>query len=271
MSMTPRSDRALLPRLFPRNWSLWLDGLAIAAWGILLLKYWLTGKLRILIHPAYTWLCVVGGIGLLAMGGLKLWEVWQIQRQNQARGNGLAGMPEAQHVTLLPSGGSAMLLLVVAIIGLMSTPRAFASQTAMERGVTELLSATRSQPQRFRSAKKPEERSLLDWVRTLNVYPEPDAYAGQNAKVQGFVIPAPESWSDGYFIVSRFVITCCAADAYPVGLPVKLTGDLSAYPPDTWLDVEGTIVTETLDETRKLVIQASAISEIPEPKNPYDY
>ncbi|MBF2099268.1 MAG: TIGR03943 family protein, partial [Gloeomargaritaceae cyanobacterium C42_A2020_066] len=28
-----------------------LDALALAAWGLLLLKYWVTGQLAVLIHP----------------------------------------------------------------------------------------------------------------------------------------------------------------------------------------------------------------------------
>ncbi|MFN7658715.1 MAG: TIGR03943 family protein, partial [Dolichospermum sp.] len=49
----------------------WLDVVAIAAWGILMLKYWLTGKLYLLIHPDYFWLAIVGGIGLLIVGFFK--------------------------------------------------------------------------------------------------------------------------------------------------------------------------------------------------------
>jgi uncharacterized repeat protein (TIGR03943 family) len=140
----------------------------------------------------------------------------------------------------------------------------------MQRGVTDSLSLTRSQPQAFHSSKKPEERSLIDWVRTLNVYPEPDAYTGQQAKVQGFVIYPPEL-PKGYLLLSRFVITCCAADAYPVGLPVKLPQNQQSYPPDTWLEVKGQMMTENLAGKRQLAIQASSVEQIPEPKDPYAY
>ncbi|NJO66452.1 MAG: TIGR03943 family protein, partial [Leptolyngbyaceae cyanobacterium RM1_405_57] len=69
----------------------------------------------------------------------------------------------------------------------------------------------------------------------------------------------------------RFVITCCAADTYPVGLPVKIEGSRSTYPPDTWLRVKGSMITETLDGQRQLTIQASQLEEIEEPENPYEY
>lgn len=239
----------------------WLDVWAIAAWGILLLKYWLNGKLGLLIHPHYFWLAIVTAFALLVVSGLKGRELLRQRR---------ATAPSFQHLTLFPPGWSGALLLVTAIIGLLFTPRVFASQIALQRGVTESVILTRSQPQAFRSSRPPEERSLVDWVRTINVYPEPDSYTGQKVNVQGFVIHLA-SLPDQYLMLSRFVITCCAADAYPVGVPVLLPQSRKAYPPDTWLEVQGQMITENLAGKRQLTIQASSIQQIPEPKNPYDY
>ncbi len=239
----------------------WLDVLAIFSWGVLLFKYWLNGKLGLLIHPNYFWLATTTALGLLVVSGLKAWELLRRRR---------AITPSPQHLTLFPPGLSSALLLATAILGLVVTPHVFASQTAVQRGVTDSVTLTRSQPQAFRSSRPPQERSLVDWVRTLNVYPEPDAYTGQKVKVQGFVIH-PAELPDQYLLLSRFVITCCAADAYPVGLPVKLTQSRKAYTPDTWLEVEGQMITENLVGKRQLTIQASSLKQIPEPKNPYDY
>ena len=175
-----------------------------------------------------------------------------------------------QHITLFPPGWSTALLLGTAILGLLITPSVFSSQTALDRGVTDSLLMTRSKPQEFQIAKKPEERSLIDWVRTLNVYPEPDAYTGQKAKVQGFVVH-PKEMPDNYMIISRFILTCCAADAYPVGLPVKLSTSRSEYKPDSWLEVEGQMITEIIGDKRQLTIEANSLKPIPQPKNPYDY
>lgn len=245
-----------------KNWLLpWLDVLAIASWGILMLRYWLTGKLNLLIHPDYFWLVITGGLGLLVVSGLKALELLRRRRLRATA---------TQHITLFSPGFSSALLLTAAIVGLLFTPRVFASQTALQRGVTDSLGATRSQPQAFRASGRTEARSLLDWVRTLNVYPEPDAYTGQKVKLHGFVIHPPELPQE-YLLLSRFVITCCAADAYPVGLPVKLTASRQAYPPDTWLEVEGKMITENLEGKRQLTIQANSLKQISEPQNPYDY
>ena len=135
-----------------------------------------------------------------------------------------------QHISLLPPSGLSCILLTAALVGLIVTPRPFASQTAIQRGLQDSAIVTRAQPQAFRTSGNPEQRTLLEWIRTLDVYPEPDAYEGQKVDVDGFVV-----YTDGlpetYLTLTRFVITCCAADAYPVGLPVKLTQGRQAYPP----------------------------------------
>lgn len=244
-------------------WSLWLDCVAVLAWGGLLLKFYFTNQINTLLHPDYVWLTIAAAGVLLLLGGLKGWSL-VMRRSNQPTNAAV------QHANRLrPSWGSALLLLI-ALLGLGFTPRPFTSQVALERGVTETLTMTRSQPQSFRGTDAPTEKSLVDWVRTLSVYPEPDAYTGKPAKVDGFVLYRPDL-PDNYLMLSRFVITCCAADAYPIGLPVKLNQSRSQYPADQWFRVEGKMITETLAGQRQLVIQAESLSAIPEPKNPYDY
>ncbi|MBV9387401.1 MAG: TIGR03943 family protein [Chroococcidiopsidaceae cyanobacterium CP_BM_ER_R8_30] len=249
--MNLRTQTFLLP---------WLDVLAIASWGILLLKYWLNGKLGLLIHPDYFWLVTLTALVMLTICGLQVREL----RRRRSCASRVA------HLTLFPPGLSSSILLLTALLGLVFTPHIFTSQIALQRGVTDTVAMTRAQPQAFRSSRPPEERTLVDWVRMLNVYPEPDEYTGQKVNVQGFVIHPPEL-PPNLLMLSRFVITCCAADAYPVGLPVKLDQTSKAYPSDSWLEVQGQMITENLAGKRQLTIQASSIRQITEPKNPYDY
>ena len=247
----------------------WIDPIAILAWGILLLKYWITGKLNILIHPNYFALTIIGGIGLIGIGSVKFWQVVQAHTVESDQPKTSQNL---QHISLFPPGWSSVLFLAAAILGLWITPRTFGSHTALQRGLTESLPTTRTQPQEFRTAARPEERSLIEWVRMLNVNPEPDAYTGQKANVTGFII-YPPSLPQGYLWLSRFVITCCAADAYPVGIPVLLPPDTSRqdYPQDSWLEVVGEMTTQTIDGERRLTIKATKLTKIPEPRNPYEY
>lgn len=240
----------------------WLDIAAIAAWGILMLQYWLSGKLVLLIHPNYNSLTIAAGIALLLTASLKGHQLWR--RRRSARPT-----TSPQHLAVLPKGMGSALMLLVAIAGLTITPRAFASDTAIQRGAGEGIILTQVRPQAFRGVINPESRSLIDWIRTLQVYPEPDAYQGQKVKVQGFAMH-PKTLPGQYLAITRFVITCCAADVYPVHLPVKLTnGDRNQYPIDQWFEVEGQMVTETLEGRRQAVVQATTLKPISQPQNPY--
>ncbi len=252
--MTSRSSRAI---------AAWIDVLALVLWGILFLTYWATGKLYLLIHPNYMWLTVAAGAALIALGVWRAIALLQQARNRMATGN-------ASHLSLLPKGWSSSLLVLTAILGLLISPRPFASQTAIQRGVSEAPTLTRVKPQAFRASSNSADKSIIDWVRTLTVYPEPDAYTGQAAKVQGFVIHQADL-PDNYLLISRFVLTCCAADAYPVSLPVQLTQSRAAYKPDTWMEVEGRMITANLNGKRQLAIAAKSLKPIAEPKNPYDY
>ncbi len=238
---------------------MWLDILAVTAWGVLLLKYAIDGTLYILIHPSYYLLATVTGGCLLLIG---MFQGWRLYRGKIAKQQEL-------HSSLLPSGVTTMLLLGTAIAGLIITPKLFTSHAAIQRGVsTEAVTVTRSQAQSFRATVKPESKTLVDWVRTLNNYPEPDAYLGQKMNINGFAF-YPKDLPSNYLMLSRFVITCCAADAYPVALPVKFTGTRQTYPQDSWFQVKGKAIVETLAGSRQLVIEASAIKAIATPKNPY--
>jgi uncharacterized repeat protein (TIGR03943 family) len=268
MSAKPQDDaqsaRPIPPRQAHLPWRDLLDVMALSAWAAMLIRYWLTGKLFVLLHPNYMWLSNSAAFVLLGLAGFK---VAQILRQITSSTPKVAA---AAHITLLPPKWSSALLLAVAVFGLIYTPRAFASETAIQRGIADTLTLTRSQPQRFVRQQNPAERTIIDWVRTLNVYPEPDAYSDQAVKVTGFVIH-PTEWPDNYLMIARFVLTCCAADAYPVGLPVKLTGSRSSYPVDGWLEIDGQMMTETLDNRRQLVIEPKTLTSVPEPRNPYEY
>jgi uncharacterized repeat protein (TIGR03943 family) len=238
---------------------MWLDISAVTAWGILLIKYAIDGTLYILVHPSYYLLVTITGVCLLLIGILQTWRLFR----------GKIAKPQAQHSNLLPSGVTTMLLLGTAIAGLMITPKLFTSQAAVQRGVSsEAVTVTRSKTQAFRTTAKPESKTLVDWVRTLNNYPEPDAYLGQKANIKGFVF-YPQNLPANYLMLSRFVITCCAADAYPVALPVKIPGTRQAYPQDSWFQVKGKAIVETLSGTRQFIIEASELKSIPAPKNPY--
>jgi len=258
-----------------------LDGLGILTWGILILKYSFSGELKLLIHPNYFALVTVTGFILSSLGGLRLFQTIRRWLKRSGSANQPLDQDSVTHVSVLPLGVGTLLLLSTAILGLLISPSVFTSQLAIQRGISNTLPPTQVQAESFAAQIKPEDRTLVDWIRTINAYPEPDVYAGQKANLTGFVV-YPDYLPDNYLLISRFILTCCAVDVYPVALPVKLEGSRQQYPQDTWLEIQGEMATETLPmgsgergtssaERRQLVLAAQSLKTIPTPDDPYSY
>lgn len=256
------------------SWYNYLDIIAIFLWSLLLFKYWATGELHLLIHPNYFLLVFATSILLFVLSIVKIISIIikSKNKQNFNKSN------DNQYTNLLPKGWASSLLILVAILGLIIPPTVLSSQTAIQRGVSDSLPPTTLETQSFLNQTPPEKRSLIEWVRTLNAYPEPDNYTGQKANITGFVVHL-DNLPDNYIYLSRFVLTCCAVDAYPVGILVELPNSREEYPPDSWLEIQGVMKTETLPsldssqqrEKRQLVLKSQDIQVIPTPPNPYAY
>ncbi|BAQ62161.1 membrane protein [Geminocystis sp. NIES-3708] len=254
-----------------------LNIFAIFLWALLLFKYWFTGELNLLIHPNYFILVLVSSIILFLLSIANIIQLIIYNQRNYNRNNSANN----QYSKLLPKGWASSLLSFVAILGLITKPMVLSSQTAMQRGVIDSLPPTTLETQSFLTQTSPEKRSLIEWVRTLNAYPEPDTYTGQPANITGFVVHF-DHLPDNYIYLSRFVLTCCAVDAYPVGILVELPKSRNNFPVDSWLEIQGIMKTEILPrldsfpsietkDKRQLVLKAKEVKVIPTPKNPYDY
>ncbi|MFP4135245.1 MAG: TIGR03943 family putative permease subunit [Halothece sp.] len=253
-----------------------LDALTFLGWGILLLGYWWNGQIKLLIHPNYIWLVILTGFILLLIGIGKSIELYKERKKIYLNNR----KKVVQHITLFPSGWNTAFLLITLILATFISPKALDSEVALKRGIRETLPLTQAQPEPFRVDVKAEDRSLIDWVKTLNSYPEPESYQGEVVNVRGFVIKMDEL-DDHYFLLAQFIITCCALDAYPIALPVKIEESNEAYAEDSWLEIKGEMITDMLpleggqyqDGTlnRQLTIQAETITKIPTPDDPYGY
>ena len=100
------------------------------------------------------------------------------------------------------------------------------------------------------------------------------ARSGQGQSLQGVSVrligfATADGRGDG-FLLTRFVISCCAADARPVRVAIR--GGRPPWPtPDTWLEVTGTWRPETrsAEDTRPPTLDMTSLRTIPPPENRY--
>jgi uncharacterized repeat protein (TIGR03943 family) len=227
----------------------------------LLLHYWWDRHLGLLIHPTYNPLVAASGVVLVGLGLYRIVNLLQRPSLDPQR---------MAHVSVLFPPLAIFLLATTALLGYVLPPQPLSSQIALRRGAADNFTLARQPSQPFRISLNPKDRSLADWVRTLNAYPDPEAYAGQPAQIQEFVIRTQAELPDGMFLLAQFVIRCCAADAYPVTLPVRWT-DTAQLEPDSWQEASGRMAVEPIEGRPQLVLVADSLRSIPTPEQPYTY
>ncbi|MCA9379341.1 TIGR03943 family protein [Candidatus Dojkabacteria bacterium] len=109
-----------------------------------------------------------------------------------------------------------------------------------------------------------------EWIKRINYDPDLDNYIGKEVNVIGFV-HHPAELGEDYFLASRFVISCCAVDARPIGLPVEFPGWQGQYALDSWVQVNGKFTIQELDGERTLIISPDEITQVDQPATPYIY
>ncbi|GIO84368.1 phosphate ABC transporter substrate-binding protein [Paenibacillus faecis] len=94
-------------------------------------------------------------------------------------------------------------------------------------------------------------------------------FRGKKIKLSGFVYQKKDAPNRSEFVLSRFLVQCCTADAYPFGVPVSSVAPLPSLRNDIWVEVEGTLQTGEHDGKEIITISAERVSEIPRPDSPY--
>ena len=168
-----------------------------------------------------------------------------------------------------PSWLGLALLALPLVLGFGLPARPLGITTAAQRGVEATPLARIDEAFEFRVSSRPEGYSIKDWVAAMRADPDPGSLAGKPVRVSGFVYRdsrAPEGW----FLVARFVVQCCAVDATPIGLPVR-TVEGSVPKDGAWVAVEGTWDVTEVRGARKAVITPTSITPIARPDQPYLY
>lgn len=216
-------------------------GLAICApllWGMVILLYAFRGQLQLFVYPLYIPLLIAAGIALLLFAVIEA-----------------MGKAKRSFVALIP-------LCLSAVLALLITPAPLSAATAQARGVTQTLPqiAAPAAPI-FRFALSTDNMELLDWLRVLGGDAEPGRFTGDKMHVTGMVVRQGEEVH-----VVRMAISCCIADATPVGFPVHFVGDMPTA--GSWVAVQGVLA---LDASDQPFIDKASWSPIPLPKDPYAY
>jgi uncharacterized repeat protein (TIGR03943 family) len=166
---------------------------------------------------------------------------------------------------------AAALLLLPMVLGVLVSPRPLGAAALASREVqVGEVRSTMPAAVRAAAAKASSEKNVLDWSQTFAATPgAATQFAGEPASVTGFVF-RDERFAYDQFYVTRFLVSCCVADAAAAGLVVRWP-DAAALPLDQWVQVEGVLEAGVFAGSPYPVLVAQTVTPVEVPNQPYLY
>lgn len=223
----------------------------VTAWGGFLAWFAASDTMVRFLGPRTYWVAWFGAAGLLSAGIVSLIG----ERGGQVRRTD-------RRATRGDVAGALVMLVPIVLVLALPTPQLGAQAASRKAVGVGALSS-------FVPVPEPGEEIGFQEIHYASLSPD---YAdslgiveGLDVELIGFVTH-PGGAPAGDFGLTRFYISCCAADAVPYTVVVRPPAG-EAFPDDTWLKVEGTL----LRAGDGFVLNAVDIEPVEEPSAPYLY
>jgi len=228
----------------------WAKSLILFGMGIYLALLILTGNLDNYINQRFAWLVVVGALLFIVLALTTLNGSLKPKRHDHEHHH--------YHITW-------DIILVVAfplLLAVLIPSRAL--------GIEAVNGGVSLSPVGIAGvARSPLDRNILDWLREFDRASTPAQFNGTAVDVTGFVYREPIH-PDGGFMLARFTMSCCVADAFPIGMPVMAAAG-EEYTAGEWLRVGGQLKASAFGAEILPIVFADSIERVDEPRQPYLY
>ncbi|HEX2025733.1 MAG TPA: TIGR03943 family protein [Actinomycetota bacterium] len=214
----------------------------LLVWAVVFWELLLTGRTSLYLSPRTAWVVPTGAIllTLAALGRLATARTERTERLGSVWGLGLVVLPAVLILAVPPAAlGSYAASRRSLAAGVVAGPSAVAVGDRVT--LASVAAATWSEEAR---------RALAD-------------RAGSRVTFEG-IVTRREGQPAGEFVLTRFIVSCCVADALSV--QVRVVGvPPGRFREDQWVRVTGTFY----PVGRETVVDASTIDPIPRPSDPY--
>jgi uncharacterized repeat protein (TIGR03943 family) len=243
-----------------------------------------TGKLSLYIHPRYTIFTVILACvaGLAAVAAIVAGAPDRVGGRPPTPPDGFPSLALLKpdhchpgHVDPKPRTSLwgrvhrwlVLAVLVGAIVGLLVLPPStLSSTTRQNRSLVTSGHALDATNTTVLVGGNSATFTVKDWAALLREGGA-GAVLGRKAELTGYVLGQGD---DNVFFVVRLLVSCCAVDAQPVGVPVYLPNWRGQFTAGGWIAVKGTFVDESEREARfPTAIKIETIKKIDEPSQPY--
>jgi uncharacterized repeat protein (TIGR03943 family) len=239
--------------------------LLLIGMGLFLFSRILSGKLFFYINERFYWLIVFAVVGFVLVG---LSYRYRPQHNHEHHHHDHEHDDDHQHGQVTWFGVS--LLLLPILLGLLIPPRPLGAAAMANRDVSIDSLTSAAAPEGGNILAKPRrDKNVLDWLIEFRSAQDPASLAGEEVEVIGFVY-RDDRFGPEQFMVSRFVLSCCAADASPLGLVVQWP-DGGSFADDEWVTVKGHLEPAQFAGEEMPIIIANTVTVTEIPDQPYLY
>ncbi|CAG7649585.1 TIGR03943 family putative permease subunit [Paenibacillus allorhizosphaerae] len=112
-----------------------------------------------------------------------------------------------------------------------------------------------------------KEEMYMETLTTIDLYL--DRFVGKKLQLTGFVYRQQEM-KDNQFVVGRFTVQCCSADAAPFGVLAEYDR-AKTLASDSWVTVTGTIQKGSFNDMDVLQLKVENVAKAEPAKTPYVY
>jgi uncharacterized repeat protein (TIGR03943 family) len=225
-----------------------LRGVLLLALAGLICKLLLTGQMALYMSPALDPLSVLAALVLAVLGAVELWSARRVSTLRRSSDELLTYVPVA---ALLGAGAFVTpRALDSTALGGMQPARAVVAYSA--------VAGSAAQPPTSAITDLPD---LFKYLRTAG-----ESGVGQPVRVVGMAVP-DASLAPDQFVLLRYTIVHCVADAQPIGLLIEA----SETPPSSggWVVVEGVLAVSPSQSSRLVSVRATRVLPTDEPAEPY--
>ncbi len=235
-----------------------LKAAALIGMGLFLYSRFLSGKLFYYINERFLWLIIFASIGFILVG----------LSYRYRPGHTHHGHKGHDHANF--SWFGLLLVLVPIALGLVFPPKPLGAAAMVNRDVSvESLTSAAAPDSNQILAKPKADKNVLDWLVEFRTARDPALFEAEEARVIGFVF-RDERFAADEFMVARFVLSCCAADASPLGLVVRWP-DASTLAEDEWVEVKGRFIAGQFVGEPMPILVAESVTPAEIPERPYLY
>jgi putative membrane protein len=221
------------------------------------------GMLYYYINEKFAGFTLFGVIGLLVVG-----FAYHFGKRAESAHSHLHDHSHEGHSHAISWGGMVVVALPV-ILGLAVPPRPLGASALDNREIVLSVESSALPASVQAAAKAAGERNMLDWWRAFQGTSDYSSFTNQEAKVIGFVYHDPK-YDEGHFLATRFIVSCCVADAAVVALVVRWP-EAETLAEDEWVEVSGKFAPSTLDNWTPPILVAESVTIVDTPAQPYLY